>query len=97
MATPREISPEERGLRLRDDGDRAVLVPPGTDDDGLVQVNVRLPRSLVAAADRRRKRLNPALSRDTWTAYVFEWALNQPEGTQVRVEPKPTPRRQRRR
>jgi hypothetical protein len=94
MATPREISPEERGFRLQDP-EHPVLVPAG-EDDGLVQVNVRLPRSLVEAADRRRKRLNPRLSRDTWTAYVYEWALQQPEGTQVHAEPKPTPRRRRR-
>lgn len=43
----------------------------------LVQMNVRVPRSLRDAIDARREPLN--LSRDKWVARALRWALAQPK------------------
>lgn len=55
---------------------------PPPDDDPLVQVNVRIPRSLRDRIDARREQLptddGRPVSRDRWAARVFAHALRQP-------------------
>lgn len=50
--------------------------PPLPDPDELVQMNVRVPRSLRDELDERRGRLD--LSRDRWVVNALRWALKQP-------------------
>jgi hypothetical protein len=60
---------------------------PPTDDpaDALVQMNVRVKRSMITALDTRRKALG--MTRDDWIRNVIEWALYQAPGTPVRSTP----------
>jgi len=59
------------------------------EDDELVQMNVRVPRSIRAAIDERRKGLtDPAtgrpLSRDKWVTNAAKYALLAPHRTPTR-------------
>lgn len=62
--------------------------PPPADDDPLVQVNIRIPRSLRDGIDARRALIETPdgrqVSRDKWAARVFTHALRMPL-------PRPTP------
>lgn len=49
---------------------------PRPDPDELVQMNVRVPRSLRDEVDARRARLD--LSRDRWVVRALRFALAQP-------------------
>lgn len=50
-------------------------IPARSDDDPLVQMNVRVPKSLRDAIDARRA--TKGLSRDKWVTRALTWALQQ--------------------
>jgi len=60
----------------------------GEKDMTCVQMNVRVPRSMLEMLDERRRGLSDQtgvkVSRDEWIRRVIEWALLQPPGTPVR-------------
>lgn len=57
--------------------ERGDLGPDGPPPEPTVQMNVRVPASLVERIDARRGKIG--LSRDKWAARALDWALRQPE------------------
>lgn len=70
---------------MADAGDRPHLhAPPlDADDNGRVQMNVRLPRPLVDTVDLRRAALG--ISRDEWVRRALTFALTAPPGTPTAI------------
>jgi len=56
-------------------------MPRAKPDDPLVQMNVRIPRSMRVEIESRSMRVG--IGRDEWLRRVMEWALRQPESSRV--------------
>lgn len=63
---------------------RADHVPPLDATDPRVQMNVRLPRSLVETCDLRRAALG--LTRDEWVRRALTFALTTPPGSPASIQ-----------
>ena len=61
--------------------------PPADTPDDLVQMNVRVPRSLRDRVDERRATVNGGISRDKWVARALNFALSAPRSRPVRTGP----------